>query len=124
LTFGRRRIFIHWPKLLPTSSIQIRRQTLLLAIRHVKGHSGESVYQVIREYRIQDQVGFFVLDNDSSNDVAVDCILRRLDSGMPEDERKRRRIRCLTHVINLVAKAFLLGGKAETVADELTLAEA
>jgi hypothetical protein len=46
-----------------------------------------------------------------------------LDSGMPENERKHRRIRCLTHVINLVAKAFLLGGKAETVADELILAE-
>jgi len=103
------------------------RQTQLLAIRHLKGHSGaniaESVYRVIREYRIQDQVGFFVLDNASSNDVAVDCILRMLDSGMPEDERKGRRIRCLAHVINLVAKAFLLGGKAETVADELVLAE-
>jgi hypothetical protein len=103
------------------------RQTQLLAIRRVRGHSGEdiaeSVHQVIREYRIQDLVGFFVLDNALSNDTAVDCILRMLDSSMPEDARKRRQIRCLAHIINLVAKAFLLGEKAEKVADELATAE-
>jgi hypothetical protein len=55
--------------------------------------------------------------------VAVDCILRMLDSGIPENARKRRRIRSLAHIINLVAKAFLLGEKAEKVKDELAATE-
>ena len=104
------------------------RQTKLLAIRQLKGeHSGEniaaSVLQVIREYRIQRHIGFFVLDNASSNDVAVDYILHSLYPQMSEEARKRRRLRCLAHVTNLVAQAFLLGWKAEDVADELHVAQ-
>lgn len=104
------------------------RQTKLLAIRQLKGeHSGEniagSVLQVIKEYKIRDRIGFFVLDNAASNDVAVDRILRALHPDMSEGARKRRRLRCLAHVTNLVAKAFYLGPKAENIVDELVLAE-
>jgi hypothetical protein len=104
------------------------RQTKLLAIRQLKGeHSGENIaeaiLQVIKEYRISKRVGFFVLDNASSNDVAVDHILCSLYPGMSNIARKRRRLRCLAHIINLVAKAFLLGPKADDVDDELFLAQ-
>ena len=37
--------------------------------------------------------------------------------------RKYRRLRCLAHIINLVARAFLLGPKADDMADELFLAQ-
>ena len=104
------------------------RQSKLLAIRQLKGeHSGENiagaVLKVISEYRISKRVGYFVLDNVSSNDVAVDHILRSLYPDMTAAARKRRRLRCLAHVINLVAKAFLLGPKADDVSDELFLAQ-
>lgn len=104
------------------------RRTKLLAIRQLKGdHSGENiskhVLKVIREYRIRKQIGFFILDNASTNDTAVDHILCSLYPEMSEKARKRRRLRCLAHVTNLVAKAFLLGQKAEEVVDELLIAE-
>jgi hypothetical protein len=104
------------------------RQTKLLAIRQLKGeHSGEniaaSVRKVIKEYRIDDRVGFFVLDNAGSNDTAVEHILCSLYPEMSNEARKRRRLRCLLHVTNLVAKAFLLGRKAEDIADELYQAQ-
>lgn len=103
------------------------RQTKLLAIRQLKNeHSGENiaacVLRVIKEYKIRKKVGFFVLDNASSNDVAVDIILHSLYPSMSETARKRRRLRCLAHVTNLVAKAFLLGPKAEETLDELFVA--
>jgi hypothetical protein len=104
------------------------RQTKLLALRQLKGeHSGEniaaSVLKVIKEYRIRDRIGFFVLDNAGSNDTAVEHILCSLYPEMSTEARKRRRLRCLLHITNLVAKAFLLGRKAEDVADELSQAQ-
>jgi hypothetical protein len=104
------------------------RQTKLLAIRRLKGvHSGENiaacVLRVFKEYKIRKRVGFFILDNASNNDVAVNAILRSLYPTMSETARKRRRIRCLAHVTNLVAKAFLLGEKSEETPDELRVAE-
>src|SRR6202035_3801931 len=48
-------------------------KSCLLGLRHVEGaHSGEnmaqSVIAVIEEYKIKDFLGYFVLDNASSND--------------------------------------------------------
>jgi hypothetical protein len=63
------------------------------------------------------------LDNASSNDVAVDRILHVLYPEMSEGARKRRRLRCLAHVTNLVAKAFYLGPKADDIVTELLAAE-
>jgi hypothetical protein len=99
----------------------------LLALRHLKGqHSGEniaaSVLKAIRNYKIKERAGFFVLDNRDiqSNDVAVNEILRALH---PEMSRKRRRLRCLAHVTNVIAKAFLLGQKADEFTEESLVAE-
>jgi hypothetical protein len=100
------------------------RQTTLLAIRKLVGkHSGEniaaSVCKVLKEYRIQKKVGFFILDNASVNGVAVDRIMSSLHPDMPEKQRKRRRLRCFNHITNLVAKAFLLGVKADETVNQL-----
>jgi hypothetical protein len=104
------------------------RQTKLLAIRQLNGeHSGENIAEcvllVFKEYNIRKRVGFFILDNASNNDTAVNAILCSLYPTMSETARKRRRIRCLAHVTNLVAKAFLLGQKSEETKDELQVAE-
>ena len=42
---------------------------------------------------------------------------------MSGQAQKRRRLHCLLHVTNLVAKAFLLDRKAEDIADELYQAQ-
>ena len=101
-----------------------RRRVRLLGIKNIEGeHSGDNiagaVLEVIKDYGIGDRVGFFMLDNASSNDVAVDIILRTLYPTMSDAARKRRRLRCLAHITNLVAQAFLLGPKANDVVDEI-----
>ena len=103
------------------------RQTKLLAMRRLEGeHSGANqaqiVLDVIGEYKIGGRIGYFMLDNASSNDTAVDLILKTLYPKMSEKQRKRRRLRCLGHVVNLCAQAFLLGKKADTTLEELELA--
>lgn len=104
-----------------------KKQTKLLAIRRLEGdHNGENqaqlVLQVLKEYKIGGRIGYFMLDNASSNDVAVDLILRTLYPNMPLKKRRSRRLRCLGHVVNLGAQAFLLGRKSEETLDELQLA--
>ncbi|TKA43966.1 hypothetical protein B0A49_13511, partial [Cryomyces minteri] len=54
---------------------------------------------VIYEYQIEQQVGYFMLDNASSNDVAVDAILQALYPDMTTKKREQRRLRCLGHII-------------------------
>jgi len=102
-------------------------QTKLIALRRVEGeHSGENqaaiVLKVIKEYGIRKKIGYFMLDNASSNDTCVDCILRKLYPNMTEKQRKSRRLRCLGHVVNLIAQAFLLGTKSDEALEELELA--
>jgi hypothetical protein len=89
----------------------------LLALRHLDGsHSGENmaavVLDVIQQYEI-DSVGFFILDNASSNDTAVKHILASLKTDFGLEEYCYRRLRCLGHIINLAAQAFLFGQNVE-----------
>ena len=63
-----------------------------------------------------------MLDNASSNDTCVDHVLRTLFPHFTKKQRERRRLRCLGHIINLAAQAFLLGKKAEITIDELEIA--
>ena len=52
----------------------------------------------------------FVCDNVESNDVAVRFVLAEL---CPSVTASKRRSRCLGHIINLAAKAFLFGNDVE-----------
>jgi hypothetical protein len=89
-------------------------RTRLLGLKRLRGpYSGENLAQVIikliDEYEIADRLGFFVLDNASSNDTCVNELLANLCSYIPSRDYKKRRLRCWGHVLNLVAKAFLYG---------------
>jgi hypothetical protein len=55
-------------------------------------------------------LGYFVLDNASSNDICVQEILKQLQ---PRLDPKKRRLRCFGHIVNLGAKAFLFGKEAK-----------
>jgi hypothetical protein len=97
-----------------------KRRHELLALRRVEGsHSAynlkDLVVGVLREYYIdtEDKVGYFMLDNASVNDLAVKLILQELFSHWSESRIKRRRLRCLGHVVNIAAKRFLEGGSPE-----------
>jgi len=104
-----------------------KRQAKLIALQSLDGeHTGENMaallLKVFREYKIGSRIGFFITDNTSSNDVCIDLVLRKLYPSMSEKQRKRRRLRCLGHVVNLSAQAFLFGKQSQETLDELHLA--
>jgi hypothetical protein len=85
-------------------------KSLIIAMRELKGdHSGLSqskiLASVIREFEVQDSIGYFISDNATSNDLAVFHTCEELKLADPT----HRRLRCLGHIINLAAKAFLFG---------------
>jgi hypothetical protein len=104
-----------------------KRKASLIALRSLDGeHTGENMaallLKVFREYKIGGYIGFFILDNASANDTCVDLVLRKLYPKMNAKQRLRRRLRCLGHIINLCAQAFLLGKQSQETLDQLELA--
>ena len=95
-----------------------RVQTRLLALRRLYGgHSGENqaelLADVLKDYEIIDRVGYFVTDNASNNDTAIDLLLRQISPSLTAQQRAHRRLRCWGHILNLAAKAFLFGKDPE-----------
>ncbi|KJZ68286.1 hypothetical protein HIM_12323 [Hirsutella minnesotensis 3608] len=96
-----------------------KRRSTVLGMRRVHGeHSGENlgsaVLGLLKEYDIGgDQIGYFMLDNASSNDTAVEFILKELCPWMTPQQRRHRRLRCLGHIVNLCCQAFLMGRNCE-----------
>jgi hypothetical protein len=80
----------------------------------------EAVIDVVRTYGLtSDQIGWFVLYNATSNDTCVAQILTALDIN---DEVEHRRLRCLGHIINLVAKSFF-GANSDIFEKEIDRAQ-
>jgi hypothetical protein len=78
-------------------------QTAMLAFKEMTDcHNGKAIaaniLAVINDYDLRDKVGFFVLDNVSSNNTAVAVLGETL-----QFDPKVRRLRCVSHILNLVA---------------------
>ncbi len=103
-------------------SSQYRVETVLLGLRRLQGfHSGENiteaVLKVIEKYELTgNQIGWFILDNATSNDTYITEILKALGIN---DTIKRRRLHYLSHVINLSAKAFFFRADPKSIEEEL-----
>jgi hypothetical protein len=102
-------------------------RTRLLGLKRLRGpHSGENLAQIIgtliNEYEIADRLGFFVLDNASSNDTCVNEFLANLCPYISPRDYTKRRLRCWGYVLNLVAKAFLYGANSAAFEAEITTA--
>lgn len=85
-------------------------ESILLAMRRLREkHSGE--YQasilasVVEEYDFVDNFGVVVADNAGDNNTAVKHLFARLQPSLKDTTGKR--VRCLAHIVNLAAKAFL-----------------
>jgi hypothetical protein len=90
-------------------------QSVLLALRRMRdAHSGEYIGQVIidvvEQYGFKSRLGVFVADNADTNDVAWRHSLLTLN---PLRDASKSRSRCLGHIINLAAQAFLFGTDVE-----------
>jgi hypothetical protein len=97
------RVVGHW--------IDAERQlrTGLLALKVLDGHHGFDMAAVLQEvienYKIEDRISAFQMDNAPNNDTALDA----LAIDIPSVDRKQSRLRCFGHIINLVVKALLFG---------------
>jgi hypothetical protein len=107
-------------------SSQYKVETVLLGFRRLRGpHSGENiaeaVLKVIHKYGLTgNRIGWFVLDNITSNDTCVAEILKALSIN---DIVERRRLHCLGHIINLSAKAFLFGLDPNAFENEIEITQ-
>ena len=100
-------------------------RTVLLAVRNMHGdHSGKNqakaILPVLDEYLLKAKLGYFITDNASSNDT---CITEIIDLIRPDLDAKERRLRCIGHIINLIAKAFIFGNKSESFEADVAIAE-
>lgn len=97
-----------------------KRHTRLLAMERIFGsHSGENqaaiLLQVFHRFGICDstRLGFFVADNASNCDTAIRAAFRSLYPSRTAAQRAALeeiyRCRCIGHILNLAAKAFLVG---------------
>jgi hypothetical protein len=96
-------------------------RSLLAGMKRVKGaHTGENIAEavipIIDMMISSDQLGFFVGDNAGTNGTAIRAILAHLRPDLKDPDC--RRVRCLGHIINLAAKAFLFGKDADAFEEE------
>jgi hypothetical protein len=73
----------------------------------VGAHSGENladvIYKTLLEFGVAStKIGWFITDNASNNDTAIQALSRRIGFNAVE-----RRVRCGPHTINLVGQMFL-----------------
>ena len=106
-----------WRQLSDWDGSQYR--TFPLSLPQQKGqHSGaniaETVAAIIFNFGLTPKLGYFVTDNASNNDTC----LAELGTKFGFDPVPRC-LRCIGHVINLVARAFLFGEDADALETEL-----
>lgn len=98
-----------------------RLRTRLIALRHVVGsHSGENIQfhlsAVIRDFHLEERLGWFTFDNDDSNDKGLRLVFQALyghNGQRASQEVIQRRCRCWAHTINLFVKPIVVEGDVE-----------
>jgi len=99
----------------------ILRSALIALPKLVGAHTGSNIAEAILNtldlYGIVDKLGYFMLDNATSNDTAVDCITKEVrHRNIPHMiSSKEARLRCTGHIINLVVKSLLFGKDPEAL---------
>jgi hypothetical protein len=94
-------------------------RTALLDLPPLKGpHSGENVASVIARtidsYSMSAVLGYFVMDNASSNDTCIQQLAKRFSTV-----RSSSRLRCSGHILNIIVKALLFGDGVSKLEQQL-----
>ncbi|KAG7407990.1 putative AC transposase [Fusarium oxysporum f. sp. raphani] len=103
-------------------------QKALLGLPECRGsHSGERqadlIMSILETFGIMSKLGYHTGDNATSNNTCLESIARRLKENLNIDyDPKKRRIRCIGHIINLSLQAFLLGSSNEALVAALEAA--
>ena len=89
---------------------------VLIALPEIEGpHTGLNlaniIQKVVDEYNIGAKVGYFMMDNASNNDTAMQelqsLLISRYGEGSVTITSDERRLRCFGHILNLAAKTLL-----------------
>ena len=94
-------------------------QSTLIAIRELNGdHDGENISEIVhlvaKEFGFADRIGYFVGDNASNNDTAMECLDRRIrEEGGVGFDVEERRLRCFAHEMQIAVKGLLFGPKVK-----------
>lgn len=100
-----------------------RLQKALLALKEMpEGHAGvyvaREIFNCLLDYEITHKIGWITSDNATANDTMSDhlCVLlsEELDPPVHWDPIKRR-TRCLGHILNLTAQAFMTAQSTEAI---------
>ena len=85
--------------------------------RLVDTHNDENIVEVVisllQMYDLDSKLEYFIDDNVDFNDTAICHILQALRLDIKESDS--RRVRCIRHIINLVAKTFLFEQDVESL---------
>ena len=96
---------------------QEKAMRLLLNISCVSGHSGENQFKTLRpiieDFGIARKLGVIIGDNSSTNDTLCRAVENYFDGSQITWEASSHRLRCVGHIINLIAQAFLFKGYIE-----------
>jgi hypothetical protein len=95
--------------------VNFHRKSVLLALRNTFGnHTGLEIQQnlidICKEYKISTRVTYFMADNASNNDTAIQLL-----SQCMEIQPRKQCLRYTAHSINLVAKAMLFSVDNECI---------
>lgn len=82
---------------------------------HLGANIADTVAAIIKDFKIQDKLEYFMLDNTSNNDLYI----RRLGERF-KFNAKHRRLRCVGHILNLIAREALFGSEVDVLEAELT----
>lgn len=84
---------------------------LLLNLSCVSGHSGDNQFEILKpvleDFGIVRKLGVIIGDNSGTNDTLCRAVERYLGERRITWEKSTRRLRCVGHIINLIAQAFL-----------------
>jgi len=84
---------------------------------HTEANIGKAILDTLDLYNITEMLGYFMLDNATSNDTAVEAITKELrHRGVTLTiSAKEARLRCSGHIINLVVKSLFFGTNAKAL---------
>jgi len=84
---------------------------------HIDSNIAEEILITLDLYEIVNKLGYFMLDNVTSNDTAVDCIIKELRHRNVSYMifNKKAKLRCTDHIINLIVKSLLFEKDSEAL---------
>ena len=83
-------------------------------------NQAKAILPVLDKYLLKAKLGYFITDNASSNDT---CITEIIDLIRPDLNAKKKRLQCIGHIINLIAKAFIFSNKSKSFEADVAIVE-